>query len=587
MTGASSDIKSRLIGCCDELAAIVSEKAVEYGDSVLKDLDELKTAIRDHVFKVYLVGEFSCGKSSLLNRWLGREVLFTGLTPKTAVSTELHYADHEHMVLQSLKPMEPDEDLQGLTEANMARVHDRANAGELANVVLYMNNPRLKEYSDLCLVDLPGLSSANASHEMALNRFIQERKCVAVFCIPIGDGGVQATSLAFLRKMKSFGRQSRFKFLVTKADERTTSGQDEVMAKVRSDLSANGSGDVFVGKVSRESIGDFENLLESFQQQKNDYLLQWFGDKVRTIARGILDSLRIALSAQYDNSKIDEALERIQETETTELPSLVAEINEDMRRAAQSQVSNVLSSVRESLQGQKAALMSQAQNGGDCMSAIASVIRTTLASKAPLAVRSVLNDASQKAGDVLEEQLDFDFDVNAESAPVEPDVVSDTTQLILADAGDPIAPIRKLDHPLAKSFCMGWQIGEVGSALASILFPGSGLFMTAALGGLATLFSMGTKGPEERGRQEAEFEMKLSEACEQARPMIASAIENAISQCGEKLQAAVSDRVTSLHKQILQLKAESEAGKAEWEARQSTRQQAKARVMGILAKLEN
>ena len=97
------DVKSRLISCCNELLAVAKEKAVEYGDSVCSRLEELKCDISSHVFKVYLVGPFSCGKSSLLNRWLGVDVLTTGLAPETAVSSELRFGETERMVLQPLR----------------------------------------------------------------------------------------------------------------------------------------------------------------------------------------------------------------------------------------------------------------------------------------------------------------------------------------------------------------------------------------------------------------------------------------------------------------------------------------------------
>lgn len=584
---ANADVKERLIACCDELVEVANEKAVEYGESVLKNLEDLKAAIRSHVFKVYLVGEFSCGKSSLLNRWLGRDMLFTGLTPKTAVSSELHYSEREHMVLQSLDPKIPDQDLQGISEANLAIVQERANASELANVVLYVNNPQLRKYVDLCLVDLPGLSSANAAHELALNRFLEERQSVAVFCVPMTDGTIQDSSLSFLRKMDSFGRIRRFEFLLTKADERLESEQEDTRAAVRRQLALYGLDNAFVGKVSRESVEDFEHLISSYRQKKNDYLLRWFGDKIKTVAGGMLESLRIALSAQYDNSRIEDALAKIEETEKA-LPQLTEELNADLQRSAQSQISDVLASVRESVRGQKAALFSQSQNGGNCAESVASIIRSTVASRAPMAVQSAMSDVCEHSGGVLDEKLDFDLS----PVPVEPQVVGNDNPLdVFIDKSDPLdnvmSSLRKSDNSFAQCCGWGWQIGTVGATLANFIAPGSGLFTAMTLGGLATFFTEGFGSrSEERGRQEAEFEMRLNEACEAARPAISAAIENAIAQSGAKLQASMEEKVRNLHEQIRTLKAESEAGKAEWEAHQAERRTARERITAIMTQLE-
>ena len=196
MNTCRNSAKKRLVACCDELMKVANENAVEYGDSVRSRIEELKTEISSHVFKVYLVGPFSCGKSSLLNRWLGADVLTTGLAPETAVSSELRYGETERMILQPLTAFvnsanESTEELLGITEENMIRVRELANQQKVANVVLCMNNPKLRQYSDICLVDLPGLSSANPAHEAALLRFIQSTERIAVFCVPMTDGTIQ------------------------------------------------------------------------------------------------------------------------------------------------------------------------------------------------------------------------------------------------------------------------------------------------------------------------------------------------------------------------------------------------------------
>ena len=46
-----------------------------------------------------LIGEFSTGKSSLVNALLGRSVLSVNITPETAVPTEICYSSDEHAVV--------------------------------------------------------------------------------------------------------------------------------------------------------------------------------------------------------------------------------------------------------------------------------------------------------------------------------------------------------------------------------------------------------------------------------------------------------------------------------------------------------
>ena len=573
MAGASSDIKSRLIGCCDELAAIVNEKAVEYGDSVLKDLDDLKTAIRDHVFKVYLVGPFSCGKSSLLNRWLGTNVLSTGLTPETAVSSELRYGERERTILQPLNSSDPVEELSGVSEANMIRVRDLANQQKVANVVLYMNNPRLKEYSDICLVDLPGLSSANPAHEAALVRFIQDVDRVAIFCVPMNDGTIQEDAFQFLKKISSYGSDPTV--LLTKADERPASDHEPVKGTVREHLHKYGWSDAFVGMTSKDAIGDFELLIKRYREDKDAFMLQWFGTRIRNLAEDILSPLRQSLATQFDNSKIEDALSKIKATEE-ELPSLVQEITSEMRMSARTAVSDVMEKVHDSVMSQQGSLMSRAESGLDCAAEVASIIRSTLASEAPMAIEDTVSMAGNKAGELLDDRLDMDI----------PDGPQDVGSNVVP-AGDLQAfPSSQSNQAssFAESFKKGMSIGECAFLMGELFLPGPGGLIGAALAS-AYLFFKGTTAEEDQSRRQSEFTMKLEDACKRTRPDIERTIMDAVDTCGQKLQLAVESKVKSLHEQMDRLKCEAAAGKAEWESRQAIRRAAQARVEAALSRI--
>lgn len=568
-----SEVKTRLVSCCDELAAIVKEKAVEYDETVLDELENLKTSIKDHIFKVYLVGPFSCGKSSLLNHWLGTSVLSTGLAPETAVSSELRFGEYERTILQPLKSSDSVEELPGVTEANMIHVRDLANQQRVANVILYMNNPRLKEYSDICLVDLPGLSSANPAHEAALLRFIQDVDRVAIFCVPMNDGTIQEDAFEFLKKISSFGSEPTV--LLTKADERPVSDHEAIKYVVQDHLRKYGWKNAFVGKVSKDSIADFEHLIKRYSEDKDAFLLQWFGPRIRTLADDIRAPLYKSLAAQFDNSKIEDALDKIKATEK-ELPELVQEITGEMRMSARNAVGEVMGKVRDSVMGQQGSLMSKAESGLDCAAEVASLIRSTLADQAPMAIADTMSSAGDKAGALLDERLDFDFPKEPRS--LEPEVIQ--TENLPISSPQQAAPASSF----AESFKKGMTIGETAFLLGELFLPGPGGLIGTALAS-AYLFFKGTNADEDRSRRQAEFTMKLEDACRRTRPDIERTMMEAVDSCGQKLRLAVENKVKSLHAQMDQLKCEAAAGKAEWESRQSVRRTALERIESALAKV--
>ncbi|TXJ44357.1 hypothetical protein EPJ70_09015 [Brachyspira aalborgi] len=46
--------------------------------------------------KVPIVGDFSSGKSSLLNKFMGKDILEVNIKPETAVPAELYYSEEKY-----------------------------------------------------------------------------------------------------------------------------------------------------------------------------------------------------------------------------------------------------------------------------------------------------------------------------------------------------------------------------------------------------------------------------------------------------------------------------------------------------------
>ncbi len=581
---AAVDIKEFLISRCDALRKVYDEKAVEYGEDIGSRIDELKQSIAEHRFKVYLVGPFSCGKSSLLNRWLGSRILSAGLAPETAVSSELLYGDRERMILQPLDVSKPNEVLEGINEENMVRVRERANAGELANVVLYLDNPRLKEYSDLCLVDLPGLSSANPAHEAALERFIRDRHKVAIFCSPMGDGTIHGDSLAFMRRI---GEDLRLEFdvLLTKADERSASDHAKIAEVVGRELRRRGF-EAKVGKVSKDSISDFEKLIDGYRERKDEYFRYWFGAAIKDIAEEMLYPLRRALSANFDNSAIESALEKIEATEK-ELPSIADEMRANMKRQAESAVNDINMRLRESIKLQQASLMARASSSGgeSCVKEVASLIKTKLADLAPDALGSIMESAGRDAGRKLDSTLDFDLDAG-DIIDVPSEEVGGELVPAVPTQAEP-APQNEQKGFFAKCFESGFNLSVAGAALGDVVFPGVGAMFGAGIGSLVGIVSEYMNEEDENSKQEAEFAMKLDEACRSTEGAVKERFNSAVEKCGRRLEEAIAEKMAAMHAQVAQLKSEAAAGKAEWESRQEVRREAEKRLNAIAEEFQD
>ena len=81
-------------------------------------LNNLKEQLKDTSFiKVPFVGEFNASKSSLLNAYMGINLLPTDITPETEVSYELYFSTNERLEVwhfDSIKQTSTLENIKGL-----------------------------------------------------------------------------------------------------------------------------------------------------------------------------------------------------------------------------------------------------------------------------------------------------------------------------------------------------------------------------------------------------------------------------------------------------------------------------------------
>ena len=121
---------------------------------------ELLTALRDRLdavrLRVLVAGEAKRGKSTLVNALLRRDVLPSGVTPLTAVTTTARHGDDPHAVVRFLDGHEEKHPLSVLADVVTERGNPRNRRG-VADVTVYLDAPVLA--GGVELVDTPGTGS--------------------------------------------------------------------------------------------------------------------------------------------------------------------------------------------------------------------------------------------------------------------------------------------------------------------------------------------------------------------------------------------------------------------------------------------
>lgn len=164
--GAGTGLAAHLARCGpegDELALlreldriIAANRLVELRPT-LELLAERATAPH---FEIALFGRINAGKSSLLNWWLERQLLPTGITPLTAVITRILYGEPARARVTMAGLLSIDIGLEELA-GYISETHNGGNQRGLLDVEVRLPARRLAK--GLCLVDTPGLGSLAAA----------------------------------------------------------------------------------------------------------------------------------------------------------------------------------------------------------------------------------------------------------------------------------------------------------------------------------------------------------------------------------------------------------------------------------------
>jgi predicted GTPase len=224
-----------------EIAEIRELKFEDDGDSPRLGLNITINNVREAIesaiqeaqapFLIAVAGEFSRGKSTLLNALLGSSVLASDRRPNTAARTTLRYSAQTRLRVTYLDEERPPleytsehlvEDLARVTSdaaVDPERYHQVLIGGEvslaeqIASVDVWLPSKYLQE-RNFEIVDTPGLGSMFETHQIVTFNTLPHMDAVLFltqFNTPIGDG-----EIVFLSSLKD--HSDRFLFVINKVD---------------------------------------------------------------------------------------------------------------------------------------------------------------------------------------------------------------------------------------------------------------------------------------------------------------------------------------------------------------------------------
>ncbi|MGL2736417.1 dynamin family protein [Helicobacter pylori] len=188
---------------------------VEFLEQVLEVLKEVEidktecftllASIQKQQLVIPVVGNFSAGKSTLLNRFLGSSVLPTGVTPETSLATELHYSANER--IEAFSNNDEKTESFELNEQSFEAIKD--NATKYSYLKVYLNNETLKDSAPLVFVDMPGFDSPISSYTHAILEYL-ERGVHFVILTSVEEGNLTKRMVRELKNLLEFDKDLSF-----------------------------------------------------------------------------------------------------------------------------------------------------------------------------------------------------------------------------------------------------------------------------------------------------------------------------------------------------------------------------------------
>ena len=269
-----------------------------------------------------LVGEFSSGKTTLLNALTDSKKLETATKPTTATIYEIHFGCNkcEANVVLSDGQVTHFDDLGELK-------NDQLSDAQIVTVF----DTSTKVPSSTILVDTPGLSSPVVKHRQVLVDFLPSADAILL----IVDINQQVTrSLTDFIDMIKLSKRPVY-IVLTKSDTKSVS-EIEAAKQYIADNCKLPVQQVVVVSAAKDNMSELYALLETMQKSKNEILAKVDGQRIKDLAQILVNRVDEMLTASSSDENLDMEirhqqldLDKIKRNINRLIDSMASDISED------------------------------------------------------------------------------------------------------------------------------------------------------------------------------------------------------------------------------------------------------------------
>jgi len=356
----------------------------------------LKDAVDNMNLLVPVVGEFSAGKSSLLNKFIGKKILSVGMAPETAVPAELYYSETEYN--------------EGVrADGSVEKIDDVSDAAsKYVCVRRYVNSQFLKDIQPVVLVDMPGFDSPLDAHNKAIFSYL-DKGCHYVVLTSVDAGTVSSSMSKQIQNILTFNKKCTF--FVSKTDLRSDDEVEQVKQELSMELgSITGESEKVYG-ISQNDISLFNNFAQSLNP--DELFKTTFESSVKDSCYDVKTSLNTKISAlKTDKKKNAQVVEELRNSIKKIEDKKNKLIENAQKNSYAEEADSVSNEVGQTLNSQLDSLASIALSGGSeaLQEELNNIVQGTVVSKINTVMTSVTTKFSNEfnkefanLNDVLEE----------------------------------------------------------------------------------------------------------------------------------------------------------------------------------------
>lgn len=275
-------IYDNLISKCMEYDLPSAKLSVKSSELFRKIEDAVNFPLFYHKNIIAICGQFSSGKTSMINSLLKENILPTSIEPTTAINTFVINDEKEGLYIRNCfsGQTKVDKELYEFVTHSFTKEY----SADVRNMVKYVSLHTEKlRYENIALLDTPGYTGQGQSAEeddsnMAMKGIVQSDNIIWV--VDIDNGNIKNNDLEFLTKEELEGKDILIVF--NKADIKTEDDINNIIEQSRIQLDNNGIDYKDIIAYSSHYPEDYEKerkkLIKFFESENKSIKRNYFGD---------------------------------------------------------------------------------------------------------------------------------------------------------------------------------------------------------------------------------------------------------------------------------------------------------------------